>query len=151
MKYKRYCPWLFILLWHFMLIHQTFADVPAPAPFTTDGCSWFPDGYLKQRTLWLDCCIAHDYAYWKGGSRDERMEADRQLKSCVSSLGLPTLGWLMELGVYVGGSPVFPTSFRWDYGWPYPRRYRALTEEELKQVKRQSQGRYPNRSGQQVE
>ena len=53
----------------------------------------------------------------------------------------------------MGGSLVFPTSFRWGYGWPYPppRRYWALAEEELRQVKRQSQGRYPNRSGQQLE
>ncbi|MCW7552508.1 hypothetical protein NX722_07580 [Endozoicomonas gorgoniicola] len=36
-------------------------------------------------------------------------------------------------------------------GWPYPRDYRALTEEELEQVNRQTEGRYPNRSGQQVE
>lgn len=79
------------------------------------------------------------------------MEADKQLKSCVSSLGQPAVGRLMEFGVRIGGTPVLPTSFRWGYGWPYPRDYQALTEEELGQVKRQSEGRYPNYSGQQME
>jgi len=36
-------------------------------PFTSDGCSAFPDGTLKQRELWLSCCTAHDIAYWKRG------------------------------------------------------------------------------------
>ena len=41
----------------------------------------------------------------------------------------------MLAGVRVGGSPYFPTSFRWGYGWPYPRWYRTLSESELKQIK----------------
>jgi hypothetical protein len=48
--------------------------VPAPAatlaPFTSDGCSVFPDGTALQQSLWLQCCRAHDYAYWKGGTHD---------------------------------------------------------------------------------
>ena len=149
MGYKYYCPGLLVLLYCFLAIQQAVAD--DIAPFTSDGCSWFPDGLPEQKTLWQDCCIAHDYAYWKGGSRDERREVDKQLKSCVSSLGQPAVGWLMEFGVRIGGTPVLPTSFRWGYGWPYPRDYRTLTEEELEQVNRQSEERYPNYSGQQVE
>ena len=118
------------------------ATHPVPADqllaFTTDGCSWFPDGNPGQRTSWLDCCIAHDYAYWKGGTRDDRVQADKALKRCVTQRGEPAVGWLMQFGVRIGGSPLWPTSFRWGYGWPYPRHYRALTEDELRQVEKQS-------------
>ena len=49
-------------------------------PFTTDGCSSFPDGTLNHKTLWLKCCTAHDKAYWKGGTYQERIIADQALK-----------------------------------------------------------------------
>jgi hypothetical protein len=41
----------------------------------------------------------------------------------------------MLAGVRVGGSPFWPTQFRWGYGWPYPHFYRELTEAEKAQVK----------------
>ena len=37
----------------------------------------------------------------------------------------------MLTGVRIGGSPYFPTSYRWGYGWPYPRGYQDLSEDEL--------------------
>jgi hypothetical protein len=105
-------------------------------PFTSDGCSVFPDGTLKHRDLWLRCCTAHDYAYWKGGTYQERLDADIELKRCVSTVGEEKIAKVMLAGVRVGGSPFFPTTFRWGYGWPYPRLYGALTEEELKKIRK---------------
>jgi hypothetical protein len=29
-----------------------------------------------------------------------------------------------------GGTPYLPTTFRWGYGWPFPRGYKVLTKEE---------------------
>ena len=98
--------------------------------FTTDGCSAFPDGTVHQQTLWLDCCIKHDLAYWAGGSYDERRQADQTLNSCVTKAGEPEIARLMLAGVRVGGSPYFPTSYRWGYGWSYPRGYQLLNEQE---------------------
>lgn len=40
----------------------------------------------------------------------------------------------MLAGVRVGGTPYLPTMFRWGYGWPYPRGYKALTDEERQQI-----------------
>lgn len=104
-------------------------------PFTSDGCSAFPDGTLKQKELWLSCCTSHDYSYWQGGTYDERLVADKELHQCVSRIGEPQIANIMLAGVRVGGSPYFPTSFRWGYGWSYPRMYKALTEDEKKQIK----------------
>lgn len=104
-------------------------------PFSSDGCSSFPDGTIKQNKLWLSCCTAHDYEYWKGGTYKQRFLADSALKQCVSKNGEPGIGLLMLAGVRIGGTPYLPTSFRWGYGWPYPRHYGALSTEELKQIK----------------
>jgi len=104
-------------------------------PFTSDGCSSFPNGTVQQKELWLACCTAHDYTYWQGGTYEERLNADKELHHCVAKVGKPQIAKLMLAGVRVGGSPYFPTSFRWGYGWSYPRWYKALTDEEKKQIK----------------
>ncbi|MES2603883.1 MAG: hypothetical protein V4603_03040 [Pseudomonadota bacterium] len=103
-------------------------------PFTSDGCSIFPDGTPFQQNLWLECCRDHDYAYWKGGTYDERLQADNALRNCVSRVGEPEIAAMMLNGVRIGGGPNLPTPFRWGYGWPWPRSYQALTAEELKEV-----------------
>lgn len=104
------------------------------APFTTDGCSAFPDGTLEQQSLWVECCIRHDLAYWKGGTYAERLAADEALQVCVSEVGEPEIAAVMLAGVRVGGSPFYPTTYRWGYGWPWPRGYRALSREERRAV-----------------
>lgn len=103
-------------------------------PFSSDGCSSFPDGTFTQNKLWLNCCTVHDYAYWKGGSAFERQQADAALSSCVAEVGEPKIALLMLAGVRVGGSPYWPTKFRWGYGWPYPHFYGELSADELAQV-----------------
>ena len=103
-------------------------------PFTSDGCSSFPDGTTEQKELWLKCCVAHDFAYWKGGTFTDRKSADVALRECVASVGKKEIALLMLAGVRVGGSPFFPTTFRWGYGWPYPKYYGELTLEEIAQV-----------------
>lgn len=105
-------------------------------PFKSDGCSVFPDGTLNHRDLWLQCCVAHDLAYWQGGTYDERRQADLILRQCVARVGQNEIAELMLAGVRVGGTPYLPTSFRWGYGWPYPRGYRSITEEEQRQIDR---------------
>ncbi|ROS01746.1 hypothetical protein EDC56_2191 [Sinobacterium caligoides] len=104
-------------------------------PFSSDGCSAFPDGTLSDRRLWHRCCAAHDLAYWRGGSYRERLFADQELERCVSEVADPELALLMMAGVRVGGTPLIPTSFRWGYGWPYPHLYHTLTAWEQKQVR----------------
>lgn len=123
---------IFLLLFHLLCQNGWASELK---PFTSDGCSAFPDGTLDHKKLWLKCCKAHDYAYWKGGTYKDRLEADRVLKSCVASVGEEEIALLMLAGVRVGGSPFFPTTFRWGYGWEYPRFYGELSDEELDKIK----------------
>ncbi len=130
---------LCLYTYHIFLAFSLMAmSVPVKAqelnPFVSDGCSAFPDGTVKQKELWFDCCTEHDQAYWKGGTRQQRRQADLALKACVSAVGEPEVAILMLAGVRVGGSPYLPTNFRWGYGWSYPRCYGSLTEDELAQV-----------------
>jgi hypothetical protein len=87
--------------------------VVPPHPFTTDGCSLWPD------STWGHCCLAHDVVYWCGGSSDERSKADADLSACVSN-EFGGMGPLMWLGVRAGGVWWLPAPWRWGYGWDYP-------------------------------
>lgn len=105
--------------------------VPTLAPFTTDGCSMFPDRSLWSDSDWCNCCVTHDLAYWQGGTAEQRLAADEALRACVLRVsGNPLLADLMFNGVRAGGDPQFLSSYRWAYGWPFGRSYQPLTLEE---------------------
>mgnify|MGYP003334762215 FL=1 len=107
------------------------------APFTSDGCSLFPDRAPVGNADWCTCCVEHDIAYWRGGTAEEREQADQRLRACVTNkTGDQTLGETMYLGVRAGGGPYFLTWYRWGYGWPYGRGYQALSAEERAQADR---------------
>jgi hypothetical protein len=120
---------LFLLI---LLSTATLAD--ELAPFTTDGCSSYPDGTYEHKRLWKACCVTHDYAYWQGGTRGQRRVADAELRSCIANLGKKRTAALMHFGVRIGGAPYFPTKYRWGYGWAYYRGYGELSPEELEQA-----------------
>ena len=101
-------------------------------PFHSDGCSLFPDQNVITQKDWSDCCLEHDIAYWQGGTKAQRIAADSLLRLCVlKKTGSKKLARLMYKGVRIGGSPHFPTWYRWGYGWNYMRGYEPLTKEEL--------------------
>lgn len=115
-----------------------YAEPKSLRPFVSDGCSAFPDGTIDQQQLWLSCCVAHDFDYWRGGTYEERKQSDLRLKQCVANVGEQTVAELMLAGVRVGGSPYWPTKFRWGYGWPYFKGYGKLSESEAELVKEMS-------------
>jgi hypothetical protein len=104
-------------------------------PFTSDGCSLFPDRALIGKKDWCHCCLAHDLAYWQGGTKEQRLQADVDLQICVKKeMKDSVLANVMLIGVRMGGSPYFATPYRWGYGWSYGRNYQALNEEEQAQA-----------------
>ncbi len=111
------------------------ASTQVMQPFSTDGCSLFPDRSLVGKSDWCSCCLAHDLAYWRGGTADERLKADEALKSCVlHASGSAELANLMFAGVRTGGGPYFFTPYRWGYGWPFGRTYEPLSAAEEAQA-----------------
>jgi len=110
---------------------------PILRPFSSDGCSSSPDGIpmTKNSSVWVDCCVRHDTAYWMGGTKEQKKQADEQLKSCISDKGYPNVAKVYKSFVNEFGGPDSTQSFRWGYGWNYKRKYSALTEEENNQIK----------------
>ena len=86
-----------------------------PQPFTTDGCSLWPNG------AWRACCIEHDVRYWCGGPNWQRRKADYLLRECVRQHSSALNADLMYIGVRFGGARLLPFPWRWGYGylWPY--------------------------------
>jgi hypothetical protein len=123
-----------ILLLGCLIANTTTILADELAPFTTDGCSLFPNGNPQHKSLWLQCCIQHDMAYWKGGTRPERLAADLALEQCVNDLGEPEIARIMLAGVRAGGTPYLPSSYRWGYGWSLQRGYLELNPEEKAQL-----------------
>ncbi len=105
------------------------------ADFTSDGCSLFPDRSLIDAKDWCACCFEHDIAYWQGGTAEQRLAADEQLRDCVlAKTDDPILAEAMFNGVRFGGSPYFSNWYRWGYGWSDARNYQKLTLEEQRMV-----------------
>lgn len=83
------------------------------ANFKSDGCSLFPDGDYR------NCCVAHDLAYFGGGSWTARWRADKSLYKCVAQtkgFEHKVIAPVMWLGVRIGGVHFLPTPFRWGFG-----------------------------------
>jgi len=91
-----------------------------PHPFTTDGCSVWPD------SEWRACCIEHDMAYWCGGARAERLQADRVFRACVAERSNAFNAWTMFWGVRIGAPRSSPLPWRWGYGYEWPYRERGV-------------------------
>ena len=54
----------------------------------------------------------------------------------------------MYKAVRTGGEPYFPTWYRWGYGWPIGRGYRALSPAEEQMVKsklREYERKFPDK------
>ena len=128
----RTCVFLLVLLLPFGCRQAQDLDPELElANFTSDGCSMFIDGTFEKPELWKECCLLHDMAYWRGGTEEERKQADLAFKACVEKKTEdPVLANLMYEAVRAGGAPHFPTWYRWGYGWPIGRGYKALTPEE---------------------
>jgi hypothetical protein len=108
-------------------------------PFTTDGCSMWVDGTLEHPNLWRHCCVAHDKAYWLGGTAEQRKQADEELEMCVKQEQGAVMADYMYNMVRWGGHPDWLTPYRWGYGWTYlnngtPREYKVPTEGEQRQI-----------------
>jgi hypothetical protein len=135
----RSVKWIIIFSLFLMIEACQYSGAELIKPYATDGCSKFPDGTRAHRDLWLKCCTEHDKKYWAGGSYAERANADLELRACVQSVGEPAIAELMLAGVRVGGSPWWPSTFRWGYGWPYTHGYKVLTQDELEQIRKQKE------------
>ncbi|GEM_PF-2677282 len=107
-------------------------DKPVLKPFSTDGCSQSPNGFREYQ--FVECCVAHDVAYWIGGTWDAKNRADQELALCIEKKANKTISQIYLKGVSVGGTAKGINTFRWGYGWDEVRDYRDLTPAEMAQA-----------------
>lgn len=92
-------------------------------PFETDGCSGGMSATWRKMfgtpPPWEGACVKHDAKYYAGGTYRDRVKADLQLMKDVSNQGYPVWGFLMYVGVRIGGGSLLPTPWRWGYGYYY--------------------------------
>lgn len=103
-------------------------------PFTSDYCSEWPDGKITDPNQWAECCFTHDISYWIGGTKDERIAADKELKKCVRESSDSLNSFLMYIGVRMGGNPG-NASYAWGYGWTQDRDYFELDSGEAQKAR----------------
>ena len=120
----------------FLVVGCQSAQPPGLSAFRFDGCSCFPDGTPRQPELWKQHCLAHDHAYWQGGTFMERKAADLELRDAIRREGKPLIAQIAYAGVRIGGTPWLPTPWRWGFGWnEFPRGYREISDEERLKIK----------------
>lgn len=98
-----------------------------------------PDGVPGAPLQWRHCCVAHDKDYWLGGTEAERHASDQRIAQCITASAAPILADWVHGNVRWGGSPFWPTRYRWGFGWPYfdatlPRGYKTPDAHEQQQI-----------------
>ena len=102
------------------VIPYVVSDGPVPErTFATDGCTLWLDGSWTG-TSWQKCCVEHDEAYWCGGTKEMRSQADQRLRECVAEEYATWMGVIMWSGSKVFGHPWWPVHWRWGYGHDHP-------------------------------
>lgn len=126
---------LFLIPFLFLFFPITLLAQGSLRAFTTDYCTNFPEGTITHPDLWKDCCLEHDLFFWAGGSREDRNQADLDLKFCVSQSGAPHIAKIMYWGIRLGYySPIKYEDKKWGNGWKGRESLKALSLEEIDAV-----------------
>lgn len=132
MKKLSYLVWLFVTF-NFYSVH-CFAQVIRAFEF--DGCTLYKEGTQDYPKLWEHCCFQHDLRFWAGGTKSQRIEADKSLKSCVAKTGASTHSFLIYMGVTLGSlSPYKLKGRQWGNAWSDKVRDQELNSDEINQLK----------------
>lgn len=126
-----------LLLVSFLFTMPAWSQDQVLRPFSTDECTGYREGTRMEPKLWAHCCVEHDLFMWAGGSSEERLEADHELKACIEATGHPFSAKMMYLAVRIGSfSPIKIESKKWSNGWIQKRENKSLSPEELATIER---------------
>jgi hypothetical protein len=117
-----------------LICSQVFANDNLTS-FTSDGCTLSPDGTPAQPNLWRECCVEHDLWFWGGGTKEQRILADNNLKSCIAEKSSRFISAIYLFGVQVGRlSPFKIKNKKWGNGWIHSSKrenYFTLSKEQV--------------------
>lgn len=112
-------------------------------PFETDYCTNYREGTSSNPYQWKHCCLIHDMYFWAGGSKQDRYNADLELKTCIEKTGAFNHARLMFLAVRAGSyAPIKYSKKKWNHGWKGRGNYAALSSEDIDRVEAELFGGY---------
>jgi len=115
---------------------MAFAEPPVPSDFKTDYCTNYPEGPKDHPDAWKHCCLKHDLYFWAGGSKQNRYDADLELKACIAESGYPRQAEVMYRAVRIGSySPIKYPDRRWGNAWEKRPEFQSLSLEEIQAIK----------------
>jgi hypothetical protein len=120
----------YLAVFALVLSYNTHATDLTLKTYESDGCTMFPDGSTNNKTLWRHCCDLHDLRYWFGGTKDNELQADLNLKSCVDEVAGPVVANMMYLGVRTGHYSPIKNKYKWGWGWGSREEWLPLTADE---------------------
>ena len=113
--------------------------------FSTDFCTNYAEGTKEEPDLWKHCCLMHDLYFWAGGTKDDRLDADRELKTCIEATGASQIARLVYLAVRAGSySPIKYPDKKWNNGWVDRKEFDPLSSEELEMIENEIHSGYEN-------
>lgn len=101
-------------------------------PLETDFCTNFSEGTRENREQWKHCCLIHDMYFWAGGAKDDRLNADLELKACIAETGAQRIAELIFHSVRLGSySPIKYSKKKWNHGWKKRKEFQRLTSQDV--------------------
>lgn len=111
---------------------SSFAAPSQLSSFETDYCTNYPEGTKEKPDLWKHCCLIHDMYFWAGGNKQNRYDADLELRTCIEATGEMKIARLMYMAVRAGSySPIKYPKRKWGNGWSERANYSALSAEDI--------------------
>jgi len=117
---------------------SSFAGTSQLSSFETDYCTNYPEGTKEKPDLWKHCCLIHDMYFWAGGNKQNRYDADLELRTCIEQTGEMKTARLMYLAVRAGSySPIKYPKRKWNNGWSERATYISLSKEDVDSVQKE--------------
>ncbi len=119
----------------FLLLTSMWINAGELRPFESDGCTMAPEGTIRERNKWKECCVAHDLNLWGGGTKLERIQADQNLRTCMQAKAGTAIARIFWLAVKMGSlSPIKLPNKEWGNAWYKDSGYRSLSPDEIDQL-----------------
>lgn len=128
----------------FLLVSfSSFASEEKISKFETDYCTNYPEGTKENPDQWKHCCLIHDMFFWAGGNKQNRYDADLDLRSCIEKTGAVKQARIMYYAVRAGShSPIKYPKYKWNNGWSERPTFQTLTSEDISQINAEIQSGY---------
>lgn len=103
--------------------------------FASDYCTFYPEGTYYRPGLWQHCCLQHDLYFWAGGEKNDRLNANYQLRDCVEKVTNAKHAKAVYAGVTAAQySPIKDPDQKFNNAWRSRPDYQRLSTEDIDRI-----------------